>query len=323
MINRLKNKHEILCTSRQYTEVTKLAKIRKFSLKVVGKHGGGDKFDKLEASLERMSRLSVLIKKFNPDLTISFCSPEASRISFGMGVDHIGFSDSPQASAVMKLSVPFLTKLLIPWIIPKKEFVKFGINSRDIIHYKSFDAIWLAKRLVSKKQPPFSKNGKKIILFRMEEEKASYSEKRNFSIPLIKELVREFKEEKIVVLCRYDSQINHLRKMFGNKIQVLPMSYDGKLLLNNSDVFIGSGGTMTAESAVLGIPTISYNAVPNLIEEYLVKTKLAVRENNPKRIVRAVRSMLDSKNDNKRTRSVLKNMEDPFDKLVIAIQNLR
>ncbi len=323
MINRLKNKHEILCTSRRYTEVTKLAKIRKFSLKVVGKHGGGDKFDKLEASLERMSRLSVLIKKFNPDLTISFCSPEASRISFGMGVDHIGFSDSPHASAVMKLSVPFLTKLLIPWIIPKKEFVKFGINSRDIIHYKSFDAIWLAKRLVSEKQRPFSKNGKKIILFRMEEEKASYSEKRNFSIPLIKELVREFKEEKIVVLCRYDSQINHLKKMFGNKIKVLPMSYDGKLLLNNSDVFIGSGGTMTAESAVLGIPTISYNAVPNLIEEYLVKTKLAVRENNPKRIVRAVRSMLDSKNDNKRTRSVLKNMEDPFDKLVIAIQNLR
>ena len=40
---------------------------------------------------------------------------------------------------------------------------------------------------------------------------------------------------------------------------------------NNTDVFvIGSGGTMTAESALLGIPTISYNAIPNIIENYLI-----------------------------------------------------
>ena len=50
---------------------------------------------------------------------------------------------------------------------------------------------------------------------------------------------------------------------------------DGKDLLSSVDVFVGSGGTMTAESALLGIPTISYNAVPNLIENYLVKNKLA------------------------------------------------
>ncbi len=49
------------------------------------------------------------------------------------------------------------------------------------------------------------------------------------------------------------------------------MSFDGKHLLNNTDIFIGSGGTMTAESALMGIPTISYNAVPNIIENFLVK----------------------------------------------------
>ena len=38
---------------------------------------------------------------------------------------------------------------------------------------------------------------------------------------------------------------------------------------NNTDIFIGSGGTMTAESALMGIPTISYNAVPNIIEKFL------------------------------------------------------
>ncbi len=49
------------------------------------------------------------------------------------------------------------------------------------------------------------------------------------------------------------------------------MSFDGKYLLNNTDMFIGSGGTMTAESALMGVPTISYNAVPNIVENFLVK----------------------------------------------------
>nr|AIF21721.1 hypothetical protein [uncultured marine thaumarchaeote SAT1000_06_A02] len=40
---------------------------------------------------------------------------------------------------------------------------------------------------------------------------------------------------------------------------------------------------MTAESALLGIPTISYDAVPNIIEDYLVRKKLVMREINPKK----------------------------------------
>ncbi len=323
IVFRLKKKHKILCTSRHYSEVTNLAKIRKFSLNVVGKHGGGEKFDKLEASLVRMKHLSAMIKKFEPDLAISFCSPEASRITFGMGINHIGFSDSPHATAVMKLSVPLIQKLLVPWIIPKSEFEKFGIDSKNIIQYKSIDAVWLSKRTISNGKLPFPKNGKKTILFRLEEDKAAYSEKKNFSLPLIKELVRKLENETIVVLCRYDSQIKNLRKLFGKKIIILPMSYDGKLLLMNSDVFIGSGGTMTAESAFLGIPTISYNAVPNLVEDYLVKKRLIVRENNPRRIIRTVRKMLIDKPKKKnRVLKVLDKMEDPYQKLVETIQKL-
>nr|AIF21719.1 hypothetical protein [uncultured marine thaumarchaeote SAT1000_06_A02] len=37
-----------------------------------------------------------------------------------MGIKHICFSDSPHAENVMRLVVPLVQKLLIPWIIPKK-----------------------------------------------------------------------------------------------------------------------------------------------------------------------------------------------------------
>ncbi len=35
---------------------------------------------------------------------------------------------------------PYVTKLLTPWIIPKKDFKEFGINSRNIIQYRAIDA---------------------------------------------------------------------------------------------------------------------------------------------------------------------------------------
>ena len=75
------------------------------------------------------------------------------------------------------------------------------------------------------------------------------------------------------------------------------MSFDGKQLLNNTDIFLGSGGTMTAESALLGIPTISYNAVPNIVENYLLKNNLLKRETNPKKITKIIKKFLESSDD--------------------------
>ena len=59
-------------------------------------------------------------------------------------------------------------------------------------------------------------------------------------------------------------------------------------MLDNVDCFIGSGGTMTAEAGLLGIPTISLNAVPNRIEDFLVKNKIIVRSESQNRILREI-----------------------------------
>ena len=325
MIRRIKKNHTVLCTSRDYNQVTQLAKIRNLRLVMVGKHGGSKMHDKLNASLRRAKLLSMRIKEFSPDMTISFCSPEAARVSYGLGIDHICFSDSPHATAVMRLVIPLVQKLLIPWVIPKKEFTKFGINSKDIISYRAIDAAIIAKRKISKNNKTKSKkNARKIILMRVEEEYASYSTKKRPAIPIIKEIIKNFPNEEIVVMGRYSSQVKHLEQVFGKKIRVLSKVVDSKKLLENTDVFIGSGGTMTAESALLGIPTISYNAVPNIIETYLVKKKLVIRETNPKRVVSSIEKVFKSSNleIKKRSKKILNSMEDPYHALVKTMKSV-
>ena len=325
MIKRIKKNNTVLCTSRDYDQVTQLAKIRNLKLVIVGKHGGSKRHDKLNASLHRAKLLSTRIKKFLPDITISFCSPEAARVSYGLDIAHICFSDSPHANAVMRLVIPLIQKLLIPWIIPKKEFVKFGINSDDIMHYKAIDASIIAKRKVSKKSKMLDKeSGRRVILVRVEEEYASYSTKKRPAIPIIKEIIKNFNDEEIVVMGRYTSQVRQLAQTFGKKIRVLSKVVDSKILLAKTDVFVGSGGTMTAESALLGIPTISYNAVPNIIESYLVRKKLVIRETSPKRVAASIRNILESSNleTKKRSKKMLDSMEDPYPILVKTMKSV-
>jgi len=323
IIEKLGEKNDILCTSRKYEEITKLAKIRNFDLVFVGKHGGGKKISKLEASIKRMEKLSRKIKVFSPDIVISFCSPEAARISFGLGIKHVAFCDSPHAEAVMRLTLPLIQKLLIPNIIQKNEFSKYGINKENIIPYKAIDAAVTIKRKINQEETlPFKDNKRKNILIRVEEEEAAYTSKSSKIIPIIKQIVNEYSKENIVILGRYTKQIQNIQKIIGKKAKIVKMSFDGKHLLNNTDIFIGSGGTMTAESALIGIPTISYNAVPNIIEKFLVRKKLVKRETNPEKISRHIKKILESPKDvnQKRAKEITNQMENPIQKLIKVIK---
>lgn len=322
MVSKMSKNHKILCTSRNYSEVVELAKIKNIDLRLIGKHGGSTKEGKLHSSIQRMNHLLDEIVKFSPDLTISFCSPEAARISYGIGIKHVAFSDSPHAEAVMRLSVPLIQKLLIPWVIPKNEFVKYGISKKDIIHYRAIDAAIIVKEK-SRIENVNIDQTKKTIVIRPEESEAAYILGKTESDNIIYEISKESKPHNIIVLARYISQKNRLKKKFGNKVIIMDKVVDGKSLLSITDLFIGSGGTMTAESALMGVPTISYDAAPNIIEKYLVHIGLVKRESNPKKISILVKKMLEDKKTNReKAKIVLASMEDPYLKLVQVIKTV-
>jgi hypothetical protein len=327
MINRLSKKNQILTTTRKYREASELAKIRKFNMKIVGKHGGNENFGKLSASIERMNELSKIIKKFKPDLTISFCSPDASRISFGLNINHIGFCNAPHSTAVMKLSIPLLTKLLIPKHISKKEFSIFGINSSNIIQYDAMDEYVIIKNKSKKIDlPKIQLKKKKNILFRTYETQASYVKNLNEfdTINAIELIAKEFENFNIIILGRYSEQIKKLKGKLKGKVIVLEKVVDSESILSITDIFVGSGGTMTSEAALRGIPTISYDAVPNLDERYLVKNGLVIRCKDYKKIPFVIRTILkkDRKKIKRKAGKFLALMDDPYKKLEFVMKSL-
>jgi len=327
-----KQNNEILCTSRNYREANELSKIKEMDLLIVGNHGGANLYNKLYESTNRILELSKIIQKYSPELAISFSSPEASRISFGLGIDHLGFNDSPHAEAVARLSIPLLTKLFSPSMIPLSSWTKYGISSKQIIQYNGLDPIaWLRRYKGNNNnsiRDIFNKlkidQSKKSILIRLEESKASYIANKKLivqPITLVDTIVQHFNEKcNIIILCRYSDQIKEISKRFKNKAIVLTDVVDGLNLLQNIDIFIGAGGTMTAESALLGIPTISIAPVHFYIEDYLKKIGLIKRASTVSQLISIVNMFLNNEDNCKaveeKARKILNEMEDPVEKLV-------
>ena len=327
-----KQNNEILCTSRNYREANELSKIKEMDLLIVGNHGGANLYNKLYESTNRILELSKIIQKYSPELAISFSSPEASRISFGLGIDHLGFNDSPHAEAVARLSIPLLTKLFSPSMIPLSSWTKYGISSKQIIQYNGLDPIaWLRRYKGNNNnsiRDIFNKlkidQSKKSILIRLEESKASYIANKKLivrPITLVDTIVQHFNEKcNIIILCRYSDQIKEISKRFKNKAIVLTDVVDGLNLLQNIDIFIGAGGTMTAESALLGIPTISIAPVHFYIDDYLKKIGLIKRASTVSQLISIVNMFLNNEDNCKaveeKARKILNEMEDPVEKLV-------
>jgi uncharacterized protein len=323
-IQKLRKQHKIISTSRKYEQVNGIKKFGSINPISVGKHGGKSNISKLLASLDRSKILTKKIEKSSPELLVSFCSPEASRVAYGLGIPHIAFSDSPHAKAVMKLSLPYVTKLLTPWIIPKSDFEGFGIDSKNIIRYRAIDAGVIIKNYKKTKQN--KSNTQKTILIRPEESEAAYIIKKSKTVKIIKKIIEKFPNEKKIVLSRYKDQTNELKRIFGTSISILSKPVNGKELLRDVDCFLGSGGTMTAEAGLLGIPTISLNAVPNRIEDFLVKNKIIVRSESPDRISKEVFESLNNviiiKKRKQNAKKLVASFEDPYQVLLKTIRTL-
>ena len=165
--------------------------------------------------------------------------------------------------------------------------------------------------------PKFHFEKKKTILFRTHEIQAAYPSRKVDTIGIIKKIAIEFPDFNIIVLGRYYDEIKSLKKKLGKRIVVLDEVVDSGEILSLCDVFIGSGGTMTSEAILRGVPTLSYNGVPNHDERYLVKLGILPRAESLSKIVQITHQLLnsDKRKLESKAKKFLNSMENPHDSL--------
>jgi predicted glycosyltransferase len=315
-----------LVTTRRYREANELLELRGLQSVAVGSHGGGLLETKLLESSKRTTALVKIIEEYDPDVAISFSSPEAARVAFGLKIPHYCISDSPHAEAVCRLTIPLSQKLFSPWIIPLYAWKRYGMSARDVIRYRALDPMaWLSSH---KKDPTALDElgldfSKPIAVVRTSEDLAAYLVGRSVAgISTAMDIVGRMLDlggirTQIVVLPRYLEQGDKFKKKYGNRIIVPEHVIDATSLFQVASVFIGGGGTMSAEAAMMGVPVISYYpGEQTFVERFLVNYGLVERIHDAGRIAHRALAISTSREFRefyqRKSSKLVHNMEDPL-----------
>lgn len=286
LVERAPSKVKCMITTRDYSELNKF--VEQIGLKhiSIGRHAGGGLREKLNASIERQKELVPFATRNDFDFSFSFISPEAARVSFGLGIKHYICSDSPHSNAPSRLAVPLSSKVFTPFVISKDRWIQYGIRSDKVLRYHALDPwAWLsnAKLKASRKV-----NG--AVLIRLEEWFASYFKKGkgvSDSLGGLIEGIKSIGDFEITLVPRYDDQRSWAKKRFGKRCIVPDSTIDGAEIISRTDLLIGGGATMTQEAAILGVPNISYfpSADLDVFTNYYFPKKLSVEASNHRQLL--------------------------------------
>ncbi len=253
MIKDLQEDNEVLITCRPLANTIELLEMTGFKHHIVGSHYGQSKIKKILGFIIRNVQLYVFLKNKGVDVGISHSGFNVPLVSRLLGIPCVYLNDNEHAAA-NRVSFLFTNKIIIPEFFNIEKAKKQWAREDKIIKYpgvKEGVYLWAYKPIYSNN----SDNNKKRIYIRPEPWTAQYyNGERNF----MDELLINIKDKyKIILLPRGMMQDKYYRQDKFFRITVPKKSISLSEIMSNCDLFIGAGGTMTREAAVLGIPTVS------------------------------------------------------------------
>lgn len=277
MIEELKAEgHEVVITCRPLANTIDLLDLYKMDYTVVGKHYGKSSRKKAMGFFVRVNQLRKFLKKAKVDVGISqssFYSPIAGRLA---GVPTIYTNDNEHAAG-NKISFLFAKKIFVPEFIPKENVTNALVKEKKVMQYPGVkEGIYLWKKYKGFKLDTSKLNK---IYIRTEPQLAQYySAKQNFMDGIIKDLKDKYE---VVILPRTADQAEYYSTEEFKGVTVCKKPLPFEEIAKDCLLFIGAGGTMTREMAVIGIPTISvYQDALLDVDKYLIKEGIMMHDMN-------------------------------------------
>lgn len=278
MIERLRRDHEILLTCRPLANTIELLEAKGFPYHEIGGHYGANRVKKGLGFVVRVLQLYSFLRKCQVDVAIShssFYSPLVARL---LGIRSIYLNDNEHAAG-NKVSFLWASTIMVPEFLSMDSVRRQWANPTKVIHYPGVkEGIYLTR--VGEACNLATRTGATEIFIRPEPWTAQYYRGAvNFMDDLIVKLKRK---HRIVLMPRGEKQAQHYRQPHfeGLTIPAKPLSLEA--IAARCALFIGAGGTMTRECAVLGIPTISvYQGELLAVDRYLIEQGYMIHETAP------------------------------------------
>ncbi|ACB40673.1 DUF354 domain-containing protein [Pyrobaculum neutrophilum] len=252
---------ELLITCRDYLHLSDVLEMYGVSHICVGRYGVG-LYEKLVYGLERQMRLAELAR--GVDGMLSFPSPDAARVLFGLGKPLVVLNDTPHAEHVNRLVIPLSNVLIAPAAVPAEAWRPYC--PRRVVTFDGvFEYMWISR--FRPDEDVVRRLGLKpgeYVVFRPEEAHAAYYRWDAGGIRAV--LLAELRRRGYVVVNvpRYPDQLVEGVVNLTKAVDHLQLAYF-------SAGVVSGGATMATEAALLGVPALSYFPGDYHLDRYLAE----------------------------------------------------
>jgi predicted glycosyltransferase len=271
MIRELEKEHEIIITCRPLANTIELLDLHGFKYHVIGSHYGANKILKVYGFIQRVFQLYFFLKKIRPDVAISHSTFNSPLVAKMLGVRSVYLNDNEHALGNIP-AFRFASTIMIPEYLSRERIIKQGAKDYKLISYPGVkEGVYLWTLDCIKSGNTVSENQRDEVIYIRPEPWAAqyYSGAKNFLDPLIMELKKQYK---VVILPRGEIQAKHYRDKVFQGVEIPDRALGIEEIYRNCLLFIGAGGTMTRELAVMGVPTISVYQDELLdVDKHLIK----------------------------------------------------
>jgi predicted glycosyltransferase len=257
MIRDLQREHEVIITCRPLANTIELLELHDLEHTVIGKHYGRSLHKKIMGYPIQVMQLKRFLDHQHIDVAISqssFHSPVVARL---LGIRSIYLNDNEHAMGNIP-AFACASKIMVPEFISEKSLERQHARLEKVIHYpgvKEGIYLWESCDRIKKNQSNRQCKNRPSIFIRPEPWTAQYYKGAHNFLDALLIGIKDATD--VTFLPRNAEQRAYYRGNRFNGINVIDNPIDIEDIAPACDMFIGAGGTMTREMAVLGIPTIS------------------------------------------------------------------
>ena len=319
-IRRLENSgHELVITARELGNTIELLHKHRIRFTQVDGHGGKHAAGKVLSFISRCHRLRRHIRPLHVDLAFTQSSFYVPLVAASLSIPSLYTNDNEHAKGNI-VSYLFASHILLPE--PLRGVAEPRIRRRHVDYYPGVkEGIYLSQ---SPTLGPASDGRPHTIYFRPEPWTAQYhTPSKDYSVEALR-LMAEFGP--VIVLPRDNLQREAFKRVFAgsqkSNVTIAEEVVSLQEIKDTAMLFVGAGGSMTRELAVLGVPAISiYGGKDLAVDNYLLRHRHLRKARSLDELHACISELLESRN-RPRSSDLLEKGSKAFDKFLDQLTSI-
>lgn len=268
--------HEVIVTSRDYTQTQQLLELHGMEHTAIGRHGGASRVNKLIRLISRTRKMRRFGRSHDFDLALAHGSNDLAIAARMLGIPEANMHDYEYAVAQHQVGCRLAKRVIFPDSVPPERLRRFGVGPDKLFQYPGIKEEYY---LADFEPDPgvFAELGidreKIVIVVRPPPDVSLYHRKSNPLFPQVLARVGSEAGVEAIVLPRTEAQREFVRGLELPSLTVAERAVDGQSLVALADLVVSAGGTMNREAVALGTPVYTtYGGRLGGVDEALIRS---------------------------------------------------